>query len=171
MVYRTILIFPNFENMELLSLIRSKYDPIASLIRPHITLVFPFQSALSDEMLVKLIEKQTADFSPFDAHFAGITMQKDSFGNYLFLNVNQGKETLIELHDRLYDSELQPFASTAPYIPHITLGKLNTCEALFQAYEAVKDLPLSLETKIDTLSVEKIGPKGESILILEKKLG
>lgn len=36
MVYRTILIFPKFENVELLSLIRSKYDPIASLIRPHI---------------------------------------------------------------------------------------------------------------------------------------
>ena len=43
---RTIMIFPEFENMEIIDNIRKKYDPLAELVRPHITLVFPFESQM-----------------------------------------------------------------------------------------------------------------------------
>lgn len=36
------MIFPDFENVEIIDNIRDKYDPLAKLIRPHITIVFPF---------------------------------------------------------------------------------------------------------------------------------
>ena len=39
---RTIMIFPKFSNMEIIDRIRRNYDPLADLVRPHITLVFPF---------------------------------------------------------------------------------------------------------------------------------
>ena len=41
---RTIMIFPKFSNMEIIDRIRRNYDPLADLVRPHITLVFPFHS-------------------------------------------------------------------------------------------------------------------------------
>lgn len=41
---RTIMIFPEFEEMEIIDEIREKYDPLARLVRPHITIVFPFIS-------------------------------------------------------------------------------------------------------------------------------
>lgn len=38
---RTIMIFPQFDNEEIIQGIRKKYDPLYHLIKPHITLVFP----------------------------------------------------------------------------------------------------------------------------------
>ena len=47
MSLRTIMIFPEFENMDIIDRIRDKYDPLARLVRPHITLVFPFENEMS----------------------------------------------------------------------------------------------------------------------------
>lgn len=38
------MIFPKFENIKIIDEIRDKYDPLANHVRPHITLVFPFES-------------------------------------------------------------------------------------------------------------------------------
>ena len=38
MSLRTIMIFPEFENMDIIDRIRDKYDPLARLVRPHITI-------------------------------------------------------------------------------------------------------------------------------------
>lgn len=46
MITRTIMIFPEFENIDVINDIRNKYDPLADLVLPHITLVFPFDSEL-----------------------------------------------------------------------------------------------------------------------------
>lgn len=51
MYTRTIIIFPEFENIDIINNIRKKYDPLADLILPHITLVFPFDSEMSNEKL------------------------------------------------------------------------------------------------------------------------
>ena len=36
------MIFPEFDNIGSIDKIRSRYDPLADLVRPHITLVFPY---------------------------------------------------------------------------------------------------------------------------------
>jgi hypothetical protein len=41
---RTIMIFPQFDNIEVINNIRTKYDPLADLVLSHVTLVFPFES-------------------------------------------------------------------------------------------------------------------------------
>jgi hypothetical protein len=47
---RSIIIFPQFGNdTNLIQNIRHQYDPLASKIAPHITLVFPFESEISSE--------------------------------------------------------------------------------------------------------------------------
>lgn len=38
MALRTIMIFPEFEDMTTIAQIRSQYDPLSHLVRPHITL-------------------------------------------------------------------------------------------------------------------------------------
>ena len=55
MSLRTIMIFPEFENMEIIDNIRKQYDPLAELVRPHITLVFPFESQISNEELTQIL--------------------------------------------------------------------------------------------------------------------
>lgn len=48
---RTIMIFPQFDNIDVINSIRDKYDPLAKLVKPHITLVFPFDSEITNEQL------------------------------------------------------------------------------------------------------------------------
>ena len=37
MSLRTIMIFPEFDNINIIDEIREKYDPLAELVRPHMT--------------------------------------------------------------------------------------------------------------------------------------
>ena len=167
---RTIMIFPKFSNMEIIDRIRRNYDPLADLVRPHITLVFPFHSDITDAELGSHIENAISGIPPFSLHLAGIFKQEDAFGNYLFLDVKEGKKQLIQLHDRLYSRALSSFSSEIPYSPHMTLGNLENRNALHAAYEAVKSISESFSTVADTISVEKIGKQGESIILMEKNL-
>lgn len=49
---RDILIFLKFENIDLIQDIRNKFDPLANIIAPHITLAFPFLDNMSNEELI-----------------------------------------------------------------------------------------------------------------------
>lgn len=167
---RTIMIFPTFRNMEIIDRIRRNYDPLADLVRPHITLVFPFHSDITDAELGSHIENAISGIPPFPLQLAGIFKQEHTFGNYLFLDVKNGKKQLIELHDRLYSGALSSFSSEIPYSPHMTLGNLENRHSLHAAYAALRSISESFYTVADTISVEKIGEQGESIILMEKKL-
>lgn len=54
---RDILIFPKFKNMGIIDDIRNRYDRLAYLVAPHLTLAFPFQDSMSDTKTVFLTEK------------------------------------------------------------------------------------------------------------------
>ena len=47
------MIFPEFDNMDVIDKIREKYDPLAKLVRPHITIVFPFKLELEKKSCPK----------------------------------------------------------------------------------------------------------------------
>lgn len=52
---RDILIFPKFENIDLIQDIRNKFDPLANIIAPNITLAFPFLDNMpNEELIIKL---------------------------------------------------------------------------------------------------------------------
>lgn len=46
MLQRCIMIFPEFKNIEEIEKIRRKHDPLVNHVKPHITLVFPFNSGI-----------------------------------------------------------------------------------------------------------------------------
>jgi len=46
---RDVLIFPKFKNIDKLQDIRIKYDSLANIVPPHITLAFPFGDNISNE--------------------------------------------------------------------------------------------------------------------------
>ena len=54
---RDILIFPNFKGIEKIQTIRNKYDELANIIPPHITLAFPFKLPISNEELKEQLEQ------------------------------------------------------------------------------------------------------------------
>ncbi len=170
MSLRTIMIFPEFENMEIIDSIRKRYDPLADLVRPHITIVFPFESRMSNKELSEILENRLKSVKSFEIKLQGISRQKDTFGNYLFLDVLQGQEEICGIHNMLYDNEFKEFVSGRHYVPHMTIGKLPAVEMLNEAYDEVKSIKESFITIVNKISVEMIGDNEESIIIIEKNL-
>lgn len=170
MSLRTIMIFPEFENMEIIDNIRKQYDPLAELVRPHITLVFPFESQMSNEELTQILNVRLLGIKPFELKLGGINKKEDTFGNYLFLDVLKGGEEIGYIHQILYDNEFKDFNIGLQFIPHMTIGKLPTVELLNNAYNNIKFMEDTFSTIVRKVSVEMIGDNEESIIIIEKEL-
>lgn len=165
MAVRTIMIFPKFEHMEVIQEIRKKYDPLHGLVEPHITLVFPFEEeTLSNEILERRLSECLEKFSAFPLALQGISKEHDAYGHYLFLNVIQGMDELVKLHDQLYEV-LWHKKDDIYYYPHMTIGKLRAQEELEKAYLDVKNLEETFHAIVNKISVEMIGPHEESIIL------
>ena len=167
---RTIMIFPEFENMEIIDNIRNQYDPLAKLVRPHITLVFPFKSQMSNEELTQILNTRLMSVKPFELKLGGISKQEDAFGNYIFLDVLRGMKELCNIHQILYNNEFKKFDSGLPYLPHMTIGKLPTAQLLENAFNNIKSMNNIFSTIVNKISVEMIGDNEESIIVIEKEL-
>ena len=159
---RDILIFPKFKNINKIQELRIKYDPLANLVAPHITIAFPFSDNISNEELIRKLTNLLENFKPFTIVFKGLSLSKD---NYIFLNCIQGKREIIQLHDKIYKNILPShFKDSIKYVPHITLGTANTIQDLISFnYE--------FKTIVDEISIELIGEHEESIIIKKIKIG
>lgn len=158
---RDILIFPKFDNMNLIQELRSKYDRLYNLVEPHITLAFPFRDKMSNEELILKLSELLKEYSKFKVSFKGISISDD---NYIFLNCIEGKEIINELHDKIYERIIPThFKKEIQYIPHITLGQANNIEEF-------KDFEYQFTTVVDKISIEFIGDNEESIIIGSIKL-
>lgn len=156
--------------METIDNIRNKYDPLAKLVRPHITLVFPFKSQISNEELIQILNTRLMSIKSFELKLGGISKQEDALGNHLFLDVLQGMEELCYIHKILYDNELKEFDLGLPYLPHMTIGKLPTAQLLENAFNDIKSMDNTFRTIVNKVSVEMIGDNEESIIVFEKEL-
>lgn len=159
---RDILIFPKFDNINLIQNMRNKFDTLATLVPPHITLAFPFSDDMSDDELVEKLSDLLKYYNPFGVTFKGLSLSND---NYIFLNCIKGNEKIIQLHNEIYKKIIPThFKKSIEYIPHITLGQSNSIEELnYFNYE--------FSTIIDEISIELIGEHEESIIIRNIKLG
>lgn len=167
MKLRAIMIFPEFDNMEVIDKIREQYDPLANLVRPHITIVFPFDSNRSNEELKAVLENRLQSVKSFKLEMAGVSKHKDRFGNYLFLEVIRGKRELLYIHNILYQNEFSDYDLGLSYVPHITIGKMSEGRKLDDAYNKVKNMSETFCAIINKVSVEMIGNNEESIVVAE----
>ena len=172
MSLRTIMIFPEFKDMDVIDSIRDRFDPLANLVRPHITLVFPFELDMSNEELSVVLDTRLSDIKPFELELHGFSCHSAETGNYLFLDLTKGQDTVSRIHDIFYANEFKECNRTydGTFIPHMTVGKVETPLILDEAYEEVKDIDTRFSCVVDKISVEMIGPNDESIIIIEKRL-
>lgn len=170
MVERCIMIFPEFSNIEVINKIRDKYDPLAKHVRPHITLIFPFQSEISSKELREHLENVLTSVKPFHITLQGISAV-ESFGYYLFLNIVNGRDGIIDLNKRIYTDLLEticpPWLKHGGFTPHMTVGKLATEEEHKAAALAVKDINDVFETIVTKISVEIIDENEDSNIEME----
>lgn len=69
---RDILIFPKFDNIDIINKVRDKYDKLADLVDPHITLAFPFNDEISNNDLINRLSSLLENYSPFKVTFKGV---------------------------------------------------------------------------------------------------
>jgi len=167
---RAIIAFPKFENIDKINAIRNKFDPLASLIEPHITIVFPFKSELVTEEIADWLMTALKDFRKFELELCGVSKSSNGYGNYLFLNIQEGCEGFLELNRLLYKDILSEYKSSLTFNPHLTLGKLSSNELLEDAYIDLENMDTKFRTIIDKIAVEIIGENQESIIEIECNL-
>lgn len=94
-----------------------------------------------------------------------------SFGNYLFLNIVNGSDEIIDLHKRLYTDLLEPtypqWLKNGGYFPHMTVGKIVSEEEYKAAIKDIKDINDAFDTMIKKVSVEIIDENEDSIIEME----
>ncbi|WP_202709218.1 2'-5' RNA ligase family protein [Sporosalibacterium faouarense] len=168
MIKRSILIFPEFENIDKIESIRKKYDPVVENIGPHITLIFPFESDITTKNLKKHVIKSLEGSSPFSIELKNITGVEK---NFLFLNVIRGKEEIINLHRKLYKGILKryypDFLTKVEFMPHLTVGKIDDEEKFSKALAETKKFDYTFETVVRKISVEIIAENNDSIIEFE----
>lgn len=138
------------------------------MINPHITLVFPFESTISNEELKTHIVEKVEVIYPIAIELINHIHNE---GEYLFLNVEKGKEQVRELHDKLYKGPLTKFLrSDIPYIPHVTVGRKENETVAKEIAKGMSNLSINLKCIIEKVSVEHIGEGGESIIEFEVEI-
>jgi 2'-5' RNA ligase len=159
------MIFPKFTNIHLIDDIRKQYDPLHNLVRPHVTLVFPFKSNLTREQLKEHIKNSIKVMSSFKLKLQGISGEN---GGYLFLNVVEGREPLVELHRRLYQGILERyypgFLLESAYSPHMTVGRIHNQLELNKAVDDYRSMNVIFEEDVQEISVEIIDENENSVI-------
>lgn len=171
---RCIMIFPEFHNIEIINKIRKQYDPLFEKVNPHITLVFPFESAISSEKLQKHISYKLSNTKSFELTLQNIIKVSTDTGHYLFLEILEGEEKLKIIHENLYKGILEIYKPLwlydVEFKPHITLGYFKNIEELESAYESIKNIRNKFSTIVNKISVENIDKDDNSIIEMEINL-
>ncbi len=147
---------------------RRRFDPLATFIAAHVTVVFPFVSELSAHSLRAHIESAVERMAPFEIRLDGVTIEPDGV---VLLRVTDGAETVRHLHARLYAGPLTQYLSRVhSFVPHVTIGRLSGLPLRDDALrEAVRGLPAFL-ARVDAASVFRVGDDGAGITELQVPL-
>src|SRR5436309_424463 len=76
---------------------RARHDPTAGALAVHVTLVFPFASALSSVQLAAHVRRIASRWPVLPVEFSG----SDAFeARWVYLRMTRGRQALAELHDQ-----------------------------------------------------------------------
>lgn len=151
-MFYAIIVYPQIDSSKL-DQFRKKHDPLESWIKPHVTLVFPFDFKGDRVELEKHIEKVLADWHPFEISLKGI---EKAWDNFIFLTVSNGKDKFIKLHNELYSEILGEFLrKDLEYAPHLTIG-LGNPKNVDQLVNEANKLGLEYSTKVNAVTLSSI---------------
>ena len=168
---RCIMIFPDFDNMQVIDGLRNRYDRMVHRVRPHITLVFPFVSDIEDDVLHRHLAQALSGIRSFPLTLQGIRKLESPGGCYLFIGVQNGSDEVKKLHTALYDGILQPFLpewkGEGGFIPHMTIGQFEDHDQMCRAYEEIASIVEVFHTVVTKITVESTDENERSVVELE----
>jgi len=114
--------------------IRAQYDPLASRIAAHVTLVFPTEVVAA--LLVAHVGEVLQAANPILVVVRRAAAYPDAIGSgcYVFLLAEEGRREVLAVHDALYGGVLAAQREPGiPFVPHITVGahpQVAECERI-----------------------------------------
>ena len=113
--------FPTFEGLERIEAYRQRHDPQAVTVAAHLTLVFPFSTALTALQVETHVRKVAAGWPPIAVAFRPVRGLNNEF---VLLMATRGAAAVTQLHDALYTRSIRPhLRKDLPYEPHITIAR------------------------------------------------
>jgi len=142
-----VVIFPSKKLQDIVNSYRKRYDPNYSLIPPHITLKYPFES---NEEGIKTVAKYLEEVSTNTLPLSLKVLKVSSFkpvSNVIYLKVDPTAE-LISLQQKM-QTDLMVTGTDFAFVPHITLGQNLTDDEHSDIFGQLSMLDLRHEEIID----------------------
>ena len=129
--------FPDFSGIERIEAFRRRHDPAAALIPAHVSLVFPFATALTLLQVETHVRRVAGRWPPIPVSFRRARIEANEF---VFLMASRGAAAITALHDRLYTRSLLPHLRREfRYEPHITIARNASLDAVEAALAEARD--------------------------------
>ena len=129
--------FPRFQGLEAIEAFRARHDPMAALIPAHVSLVFPFGTALKRLQVETHVRRVVSRWPAIPVSFRAVRMEANEF---VFLMASRGAEAIVGLHDALYTRSLRPHLRPEfSYAPHITIARYRDPARVEAALEEARD--------------------------------
>lgn len=127
-------------------------NPIASYVRPHLTLLFPLETELQPSEVCAHFESVTSQVDMFDIRLDGVRLRPQDL--LIYLGVSEGAEELRSLHLELYGGRFGRFLDrTRTFYPHLTVGRFETEAEMSSAYEELRTFKPDLSFAARSLSL------------------
>ena len=151
--------FPRFDGLAGVEAFRGRHDPMASIIAAHLTLVFPFPTALTRLQVETHVKRVASRWPPIPVTFRAVRMHANEF---VFLMASRGSASITALHDRLYTRSIRPYLrADLPYEPHITIARHASLPALEAAFDEAREaFGRDLDDVMREVSLLAIGADG-----------
>jgi 2'-5' RNA ligase len=138
--------------------IRQRYDPQASRIAVHFTLVFPLDGLAAD--ITSELEAVARATEPIQFAIGQTTAVPDVLSRviHVFLVPGDGHTQIATLHDSLYAGQLHAhLRSDIAYIPHVTVGVVEDSAAAERLATEIGGRARTVRGRIDRLDLIDIG--------------
>lgn len=146
---------------------REQYDPPATKIEPHITVVFPFDSSLDDGTLISHVRTVMARYKPFDAQLGEV---KSVTGGWIYFLLAQGGVLVRRISKALHRGPLSGQMLRTNYEPHVTIAQVDEADQ-DRVLAVARTLSINQDFQLAEALVERIAEDDSSIELARVPLG
>lgn len=149
--------------------LRRRFDPLASSVPAHVTLVHPFQTRVELAEVIDHVDRVASTSRPFRLVCQGVTGHDDE---YLFLNIKRGNDAIIGLRDALYTDLLAgKRTDSVTFLPHVTVGRVRSLPEFANALAVAGEYDGRVTAFVDAITCYGITGDGQRKVLASHRLG
>jgi hypothetical protein len=164
----SVVAFPKLDNEAQVQRLREKFDSWRYHVRPYVPMVLPFVPINLDEIqaVTEHLSRVRRNLHSFAMTFRRCIERGDS----LLLEVEQGREQLLELHRAVHGGQPLLLDGIPESQPNLVLGRVTDARQRRTAMGEVNGIGRTLGV-VDSLALLRTDPSDETRLVLVLPFG